>query len=158
MKQAPHDIWFARVPGRGKMVPIHPKGWQVVYRFVAGVLGGLQRYHRDHEKFYAQEPRAQSVVVQRHARALQALADRWTDGDAGAPQPSVSPFEGSVDLNADVAVQLDGILFMEGEGEPTEIARIDKAVFLRLVQRTPEFALDVMQKLTRRLRRMTESL
>jgi CRP-like cAMP-binding protein len=42
--------------------------------------------------------------------------------------------------------------------EPTEVARINKAVFLRLVQRTPEFALDVMQKLTRRLRRMTESL
>lgn len=33
------DIWFARVPGRGKMVPIHPKGWRVVYRFLAGMFG-----------------------------------------------------------------------------------------------------------------------
>ena len=38
----------------------------------------LSQFHREHEKFYAQEPRAQAVTLQRHARAIQALADRWS--------------------------------------------------------------------------------
>lgn len=33
------DIWFARVPGRGKMVPITPEGRRVVWTFVAGMVG-----------------------------------------------------------------------------------------------------------------------
>ena len=35
-------------------------------------------FHRDHEKFYAPEPRLHAVTLQRHARAPQALADRWS--------------------------------------------------------------------------------
>lgn len=44
----------------------------------------LARFHREHEKFYAQEPRTQAVLLQRHARALQALADRWSHDRAAA--------------------------------------------------------------------------
>ena len=86
-------------------------------------IENLSRFHRDHERFYAQAPREQAVVVQRHARALAALADRW----AGTPVRRVealSPFEGAEDLNADVALQLDGVLFMEGEGPPPELTRV----------------------------------
>jgi hypothetical protein len=85
----------------------------------------LSRFHRDHEKFYGQEPRAQGVTLQRHARALQALADRWSTTQPEA-QHWINPFEGSQDLNDPTALQLDGVLFMEGAGEPTEIARLKR--------------------------------
>jgi CRP/FNR family transcriptional regulator, cyclic AMP receptor protein len=42
--------------------------------------------------------------------------------------------------------------------EPTEVAVIDEKAFLYLVQRTPTFALDLLRRLTARLRRTTESL
>ena len=37
-----------------------------------------------------------------------------------------SPFEGAEDLNDPAALQLDGVLFMEGENEPTEITRLKR--------------------------------
>jgi CRP-like cAMP-binding protein len=42
--------------------------------------------------------------------------------------------------------------------EPTEVAVIDENAFLYLVEKNPPFALDLMRRLARRLRRMTESL
>ncbi len=42
--------------------------------------------------------------------------------------------------------------------EPTEVAVIDERAFLYLVQRNPAFALDLLRRLSERLRRMTESL
>lgn len=89
--------------------------------FLAAVEN-LSRFHREHEKFYAQAPREQAVVVQRHARVFSALADRWASvapEQGGAP----NPYEGADDLNVGEALHLDGVLFMEGEGEPVEIAR-----------------------------------
>src|SRR6476619_1984392 len=41
-------------------------------------MSNLTEYHREHEKYYGAAPREQAVVLQRHARTLQALADRWT--------------------------------------------------------------------------------
>lgn len=83
----------------------------------------LSKFHRDHEKFYSSAPREQAVLLQRHARTLQALADRWATAEP--PQRAVlSPFEGAEDLNAPDAVQLDGVLFLEGEGRPAEITRL----------------------------------
>jgi hypothetical protein len=81
--------------------------------------------HREHEKFYAVSPREQAVTLQRHSRTLHALADQWAvteprDTDA------LSPYEGADDLNSLVATQLDGVLFMEGEGEPSEIAALKR--------------------------------
>ena len=69
--------------------------------------------------------RAQAVTLQRHARAVGALADRWSHV-AASPLHALNSFVGSEDLNSDVALQLDGILFMEGEGEPAEIARMKR--------------------------------
>ena len=85
----------------------------------------LARFHREHEKFYASAPRAQAVELQRHGRALEALADRWATVEPADASP-FSPFEGAEDLNAPVALQLDGVLFMEGEGEPVEVTRLKR--------------------------------
>jgi hypothetical protein len=83
----------------------------------------LSAFHREHEKFYATEPREQAVRLQRHVRTLLALADRWSTAEAARVTP-FSPFEGATDLNEPSALQLDGVLFMEGEGEPPEIAHL----------------------------------
>jgi hypothetical protein len=88
-------------------------------------IENLSRFHHEHEKFYAQEPRQQAVVVQRHARTIAALADRWATV-APTAIDALNPYEGTEDLNAGVALQLDGVLFMEGEGEPVEISRIKR--------------------------------
>jgi len=42
--------------------------------------------------------------------------------------------------------------------EPTEVAVIDEKAFLYLVEKNPTFALDLLRRLARRLRRMNESL
>jgi hypothetical protein len=88
-------------------------------------IANLSEYHREHEKFYASAPREQAVLLQRHARSLLALADRWKVADVEHRAP-FSPFEGAPDLNAAVATQLDGILFMEGEGEPSELVHLKR--------------------------------
>ena len=83
----------------------------------------LSRFHREHEKFYATSPRELAVVLQRHARTLHALADRWETAEPSA-NAAPSPFAGTEDLNDPVALQLDGVLFMEGEGRPAEISQL----------------------------------
>ena len=83
----------------------------------------LSQYHREHEKFYAESPLHDAVTLQRASRALKALAERWTTASPDA-EPSPSPFAGARDLNDDRATETLGILFMEGEGEPAELARM----------------------------------
>jgi hypothetical protein len=90
-------------------------------------IENLSRFHRAHEKFYAQAPREQAVTLQRHARALSALADRWSGVEVERIDV-LNPYEGAEDLNVDDALQLDGILFMEGEDEPTELTRVKRDV------------------------------
>jgi hypothetical protein len=85
----------------------------------------LSRFHRDHERFYAQAPREQAVVLQRHSRALSALATRWSSVTVTRIEV-FNPYEGAEDLNAGEALQLDGILFMEGEQEPVELTRVKR--------------------------------
>lgn len=81
--------------------------------------------HREHEKFYSSSPREQAVVLQRHSRTLHALADHWLVTEPST-RAALSPYEGADDLNADAALQLDGVLFMEGGGEPSEIGRLER--------------------------------
>ena len=83
----------------------------------------LTKFHRDHEKFYSTAPREQAVVLQRHARTLQALADQWSTV-AVSSRTALSPFEAAEDLNAAAATQLDGVLFLEGEGQPAELTHL----------------------------------
>jgi hypothetical protein len=83
----------------------------------------LSRFHREHEKFYAEYPREQAVTLQRHARTLKALADHWMRYEA-VPEQTRVPYAGSEDLNDPAALQLDGVLFMEGAGEPVELQHV----------------------------------
>jgi hypothetical protein len=86
-------------------------------------ISNLAEYHREHEKFYSSAPREQAVVLQRHARTLLALADRWSVVQA-SERPVLSPYEATEDLNALDATALDGVLFLEGEGRPAELTRL----------------------------------
>jgi hypothetical protein len=85
----------------------------------------LSRTHREHEQFYASAPRETAVQLQRHARTLQALADRWAIATPST-RSVLSPYEGADDLNSAAAVQLDGVLFLEGEGRPAELTLLIK--------------------------------
>ena len=87
------------------------------------VVKNLSRYHREHEKYYSEAPLADAIALQRIARTLIALAERWTSIEPTA-EPAPSPFAGSPDLNDERAIETSGVLFMEGEGEPAEITRI----------------------------------
>jgi hypothetical protein len=82
----------------------------------------LSRFHREHEKFYARAPLAGAMALQSVSRTLKTLADRWSSVERAAA-PVRSPYAGCEDLNEHAAIQHDGVLFMEGEGEPAEIAR-----------------------------------
>jgi hypothetical protein len=87
----------------------------------------MASFHREHEKFYSTSPREQAVVLQRHSRTLHALADRWMT--TTPPQrKALSPYEGAEDLNAPAALQLDGVLIMEGEDEPSEINHLKRDI------------------------------
>jgi hypothetical protein len=86
------------------------------------VAANLSRYHREHEKYYSEAPLTDAIALQRAARTLIALAERWTAVEPAAV-PAGSPFAGSPDLNDDRAIETSGVLFMEG-GEPAEITRI----------------------------------
>jgi hypothetical protein len=79
-------------------------------------------FHRLHEEFYAVAPREQAVVLQRHARTLHALVDAWSI--PGEPSGSANPYAGAPDLTSPVALQLDGVLFMEGGDTPVELEQL----------------------------------
>jgi hypothetical protein len=87
------------------------------------VVKNLSQYHREHEKYYAEAPLADAIALQRAARTLIALAERWTCVQPAA-EPVPSPFAGTPDLNDDRAIETSGVLFMEGGGEPAEITRL----------------------------------
>jgi hypothetical protein len=86
-------------------------------------LLNLSRFHREHEKFYASAPLETAVQLHRHARTLLALADEWATA-VPSTRHALSPYEGADDLNSTVAVQLDGVLFLEGEGRPPELTAL----------------------------------
>ena len=44
----------------------------------------LSRYHREHEKFYALSPLERAIELQRAARTLTTLADRWAEAAPAA--------------------------------------------------------------------------
>jgi hypothetical protein len=85
----------------------------------------LSHFHREHEKYYSAAPLEDAVGLQRTSLALMALAERWSHVKAGQ-RSAASPFAGAEDLNDERAIEFAGILFMEGEGEPAEIARIKR--------------------------------
>ena len=87
------------------------------------VAENLSRYHREHEKYYSEAALVDAVSLQRTARTLIALAERWACAEPAA-EAAPSPYAGTPDLNDDRAIEFSGVLFMEGGGEPAEIGRI----------------------------------
>jgi hypothetical protein len=89
--------------------------------FLNSILN-LSKYHREHEKFYAKAPLKQAVELQKASQILKTLADRWANIEVKAPEKA-GRYMGCEDLNETASIQHDGVLFMEGEGEPPEISR-----------------------------------
>ena len=85
----------------------------------------LSHWHREHEKHYAAAPLEDALALQRTSRTLKALAERWSATEPTGPS-AMSPFAGADDLNDPRAVEGTGVLFMEGEGEPAELAAIKR--------------------------------
>ncbi len=107
-------------PGPGPGSPPQPA---VARDGLLELAANLSQYHRQHEKYYSEAPLNDAIALQRMARTLIALAERWTSAEpAAAPAPS--PFAGAPDLNDERAIETGGVLFMEGQGEPAEITRI----------------------------------
>jgi hypothetical protein len=106
----------------------------------------LSRYHQQHEKFYAQTPLQQAIAMQQASRVLKTFADRW---DKTEPQEARqgNPFLGCEDLNEPADIQSSGVLFMEGQGEPPEIARLkrDLATLSDDFQETGRWLAEAMQ-------------
>lgn len=91
------------------------------------IVLNLAKYHREHEKFYAQSPLQQAIALHQASRMLMTLADRWQVVEAKTPPPPGSfPYLGCEDLNETAAIQQSGVLFLEGEGEPPEITRLKR--------------------------------
>ncbi len=85
----------------------------------------LARSHREHELYYSQAPLADAVELQQLSRTLKALAGHWTTATPSSVEHA-NPYAGCDDLNVQAAIETLGVLFLEGEGEPAEIARIKR--------------------------------
>jgi hypothetical protein len=91
-----------------------------------GAILNLARYHRAHERFYAREPLMTAIELQGASRVLTTLADRWAEASNSEAGAVGARFAGCEDLNEPAAIPADGVLFMEGEGEPAELGRLKR--------------------------------
>ena len=73
-----------------------------------GTIENLSRFHREHEKFYAQAPLEQAISLHRWSRSMKALADHWQHA-VPVEVPLPNPFAGCEDLNANAAIDGSGI-------------------------------------------------
>jgi hypothetical protein len=89
------------------------------------MISNLSKYHREHEKFYGQAPLETSIKIQNASKTLKTLADRWSRLKTIKKVKS-NPYMGCEDLNEKSAIQHTGLLFMEGEGEPSEIFQLKR--------------------------------
>jgi hypothetical protein len=91
------------------------------------VVSNLSKYHREHEKFYGQAPLKTAVEIQDASKTLKTIADRWSNLEQ-IEKAEGNPYMGCEDLNEKAAIQHDGLLFMEGEGEPTELTQLKRKI------------------------------
>ena len=77
----------------------------------------LSKFHREHEKFYAQNPLEQANRLQFISRILTTLADRWSQVKVQSSEKG-NPYIGCEDLNDTSTVAYVGVLFMKSAGEP----------------------------------------
>lgn len=88
-------------------------------------ISNLSKYHREHEKFYGQAPLKTAIKIQNASKTLKTLADKWSNIQHVEKQNG-NPYMGCEDINQEAAIQHDGLLFMEGEGEPTEVTQLKR--------------------------------
>jgi hypothetical protein len=110
----------------------------------------VARAHRRHERFYAMEGLEVAAALRRDANALRALADRWLEEPTDAAPAIDDPrfrAAGCADLNADAATASTGILFMEGEQEPAELAALKRklSAFAAEQAEISKWLLDMME-------------
>ena len=82
----------------------------------------LSRFHREHEilRIITSRARCHTAAPGSHApRPCRPLGERHP-----STAPPLSPYAGADDLNDPAALQLEGVLFMEGEGEPAELTHL----------------------------------
>lgn len=79
----------------------------------------------EHELYYSHAPLHDAVALQQVSRTLKALAGHWMTAAPAAPGHA-NPYTGCDDLNVQAAIETLGVVFLEGEGEPAEIARIKR--------------------------------
>jgi hypothetical protein len=99
--------------------------WSMSKENFLEVISNLSKYHREHEKFYGQVPLKTASVIQDASKTLKTLADKWISLQQ-TEKAEGNPYMGCEDLNEKAAIQHDGLLFMEGEGEPTEISQLKR--------------------------------
>lgn len=111
------------------------------------VIANLAKFHRDHEQFYSQSPLRDAIDLEAHSRALKALAGRWQQAEVQGARLA-SPFAGAEDLNAPGLTAESGVLFMEGEGKPAEIGRLQRELeaLAAGVEETGEWLAAAMEK------------
>ena len=88
-------------------------------------MANLAETHHEHEKFYSQSPLRLAAETQTASRILKALAAHWSEV-APTDHPAGNPYAGAQDLNAPGLTGETGVLFMEGEDEPTEIRQLKR--------------------------------
>ena len=87
------------------------------------MIGNLSEFHREHDKFYAQAPLREAVEIEAASRVLKALADRWSSVCAHRRTCHESVRRGTRPEPAGTH-RGSGVLFMEGEEQPTEIKQL----------------------------------
>lgn len=95
-------------------------------------LRNIATYHRAHERYYTTHFTHAAVELYVEANRLRAVAEKWMGAATEQPDTGIDysaaayQAAGCVDLNVLSAIPAIGVLFMEGEGEPSEI-RVMKA-------------------------------
>jgi hypothetical protein len=89
------------------------------------VISNLSKNHHEHEKFYGQAPLKTAIEIQDASKTLKTIADKWISLHQTVKAEG-NPYMGCEDLNEKASIQHDGLLFMEGEGEPTEISQLKR--------------------------------
>jgi hypothetical protein len=93
------------------------------------ILRNIASFHREHERYYTWHQASAAADLFREANRIKAVATAWLDDELPA-SPSGNfddprfAAAGCHDLNAIRAIGSIGILFMEGEQEPSEFLAI----------------------------------
>ncbi len=114
------------------------------------VLMHISHFHRQHARFHAQHKYEHALEIAREAHKVKALADLWLAG--GGPQPVAGVDYADpryraapcTDLNVPAAIPYIGFLFLEGAGEPPEIALL-KARLDALANEIGDFGNNLMR-------------